>query len=67
MAPVVATTRILVVDDDPAIRHLITRFLRFNNYEVEAAETAAIAREKFHLFVPNLVVLDINLPDDSGF
>ncbi|MBE9175717.1 response regulator transcription factor [Synechocystis salina LEGE 06155] len=59
--------RILVVDDDPVILHLLTRFLNCNGYQVETADTAAIARERFAQFHPDLVVLDVNLPDDSGF
>lgn len=63
----VMTPKILVVDDDPAIRHLVARFLRFNDYQVDTAETAAIAREKFLQLTPDLVILDVNLPDGSGF
>jgi len=59
--------KILVVDDDPAIRHLVSRFLSFNQYKVEVAEDAKTARVLFERFQPDLVILDVNLPDDSGF
>ena len=59
--------KILVVDDDPAIRHLVSRFLSFNQYQVEVAEDAKTARVLFERFQPDLVILDVNLPDDSGF
>lgn len=59
--------KILVVDDDNAIRLLIDRFLSYNNFEVHTAETAAIARQAFVRYQPDLVILDVNLPDDSGF
>lgn len=59
--------KILVVDDDPAIRNLVARFLSFNHYQVETAENAAIGRKLFEKFQPDLVILDVNLPDDSGF
>ncbi len=59
--------KILVVDDDPAIRNLISRFLIFNHYQVETAENAATGRKLFQNFQPDLVILDVNLPDDSGF
>ena len=59
--------KILVVDDDPAIRNLVFRFLSFNDYQVETAEDAKTARHLFQEFNPDLVILDVNLPDDSGF
>jgi DNA-binding response OmpR family regulator len=59
--------KILVVDDDPAIRNLVFRFLSFNDYQVETAEDAKTARHLFKEFNPDLVILDVNLPDDSGF
>jgi len=67
MTPSVTTHRILVVDDDAAIRQLVARFLSYSHYHIETAETAAIARQKFRDFLPDLVILDVNLPDDSGF
>ncbi len=57
----------MVVDDDPAIRHLIARFFSYNNYQIEAAADARTARQIFHKFNPDLVILDVNLPDESGF
>jgi DNA-binding response OmpR family regulator len=57
--------KILVVDDDPAIRHLVSRFLSFNQYKVEVAEDAKTARVLFERFQPDLVILDVNLPDDK--
>jgi len=41
--------------------------LTFNDYQVEAAEDAKTARQLFQDFNPDLVILDVNLPDDSGF
>lgn len=67
MTSSVITQKILVVDDDAAIRQLISRFLGYSHYHIESAETAAIARQKYEEFNPDLVILDVNLPDDSGF
>ncbi len=46
--------------------HLIDRFLTYNNYLTEVASNCTIARQKLKSFQPNLVILDINLPDDTG-
>ncbi|MGB3401280.1 MAG: response regulator transcription factor [Microcoleaceae cyanobacterium] len=62
-----ASAKILVVDDDPAIRNLITRYLSQQDYEVEAATDGHLALEIFDKFHPDLVVLDVNLPDTTGF
>ena len=61
------SAKILVVDDDPAIRNLIVRFLRQKKYEVESAENGQSALKKFEQFNPDLVILDVNLPDALGY
>ncbi len=58
--------KILIVDDDAALQHLLNRFLGYNNYLTETASDCRIAREKFQEFQPDLVILDVNLPDDTG-
>lgn len=62
-----ALAKILVVDDDPAIRNLIQRFLSKQNYEVESAEDGKTALAMFEQFNPDLVILDVNLPDAIGY
>ncbi len=62
-----ASAKILVVDDDPAIRNLIFRFLNQKKYQVEAAETGESALKMFEQFNPDLVILDVNLPDALGY
>ncbi|MGD1716513.1 response regulator transcription factor [Dapis sp. BLCC M172] len=59
--------KILVVDDDPAIRNLVHRYLSQQNYQVESAEDGATALVLFKEFQPDLVVLDMDLPDTNGF
>jgi DNA-binding response OmpR family regulator len=59
--------KILVVDDDPAIRTLIHRFLSKNEYEVQSAEDGKAAMSAFDQFNPDLVILDVNLPDATGY
>ncbi|OZH52409.1 transcriptional regulator [Hydrocoleum sp. CS-953] len=62
-----ASAKILAVDDDPAIRTLIHRYLSQQNYQVESAGDGKTALELFNKFAPDLVVLDVNLPDTTGF
>ena len=59
--------KVLIVDDDPGLHYLIERFLTFNNYLTQIASDCKTARQKFDTFNPDLVILDINLPDDTGF
>jgi len=58
--------RVLVVDDDEAVRSLLTRYLSLDGYDVEesadgASALAAIANE-----MPDLVLLDLSLPKQDG-
>jgi len=62
-----ATAKILVVDDDPAVRNLVFRFLSKQDYEVESAEDGKTALAIFEQLNPDLVVLDVNLPDANGY
>jgi len=59
--------KILVVDDDPAIRNLIHRFLSQQGYQVESGEDGQTGLELFEQLNPDLVVLDVNLPDTTGY
>jgi DNA-binding response OmpR family regulator len=62
-----STKKILVVEDDPAIRNLICRFLGAKqSYQLQAAEDGKSAMALFKQFDPDLVILDINLPDVNG-
>ncbi|MBD2141148.1 response regulator transcription factor [Anabaena sp. FACHB-1250] len=62
-----AAAKVLVVDDDSAVRNLIQRFLLQQNYQVESAEDGKMALAVFEQFNPDLVILDVNLPDVVGF
>lgn len=59
--------KILVVDDDPAICNLVQRYLRAKNYQVEVAGDGKAALASFEQFNPDLVILDLNLPDTNGY
>lgn len=58
--------RILVVDDDPRIRDILKRQLTYEGYQVELAGDARQAFERLSQAPPDLVVLDIMLPDIDG-
>ncbi|MEN9519754.1 MAG: hypothetical protein RLZZ381_2342 [Cyanobacteriota bacterium] len=58
--------KILIIDDDLTLHHLIGRFLDYNGYITEVASDCATARKKISKFQPNLIISDINLPDDTG-
>lgn len=62
-----ALAKILVVDDDPAVRNLIHRFLSKQNYQMESAADGKTAIAVFEQFNPDLVILDVNLPDANGY
>jgi two-component system, OmpR family, response regulator len=64
---VMAPAKILVVDDDPAVRHLIQRFLTEQHYQLAVAEDGKTALAQFAQFQPDLVILDVNLPDANGY
>ncbi len=57
---------ILVVEDDPRLRALLQRYLGESGFRVTAAEHAAEAREKLRFLQPDLMVLDVTMPGESG-
>lgn len=58
---------ILIVEDDYAIRDMLTIYLRQANYEVVAVADGAAALPAFEQHRPALVVLDLMLPDMDGW
>jgi two-component system, NtrC family, nitrogen regulation response regulator NtrX len=58
--------RILVVDDEADIRGLVSEILAEEGYEVEVAADAAAARRACAQHEPDLVLLDIWMPDTDG-
>ncbi|PSF39524.1 DNA-binding response regulator [Aphanothece hegewaldii CCALA 016] len=63
----VACAKILIVEDDSAIRNLIMRFLGQKSYQVQGAADGKSALAIFEQFSPDLVILDVNLPDTLGY
>jgi two-component system OmpR family response regulator len=60
------SARILVVDDEPNIADLLSAALTLEGYEVGVAATGAEAIDQVRSFRPNLVMLDVMLPDFDG-
>ena len=58
--------KILVVDDDPQIRRVMKATLVGHNYEVIEARTGEDALEKAPQEMPNLILLDMNMPGMGG-
>ena len=59
-------TRVLVVDDEPQILRALRINLRVRHYEVHTAATGAQALEEAAAHPPDLVILDLGLPDMAG-
>jgi two-component system KDP operon response regulator KdpE len=58
--------RILVVDDEPELRRALARSLSGHEYAVREAPDGAAALREFAAFKPDVVLLDLVLPDRSG-
>lgn len=61
-----STVRILVVDDEPPIRKLLRVGLGSQAYAVDEAGTARAANERIRADRPDLILLDLGLPDMAG-
>ncbi|HEY8618719.1 MAG TPA: response regulator transcription factor [Dermatophilaceae bacterium] len=59
--------KLLVVEDEPNIRELLATSLRFAGFEVHVAADGATALKQASTHHPDLVVLDVMLPDMDGF
>jgi two-component system KDP operon response regulator KdpE len=58
--------RVLVVDDEPGIVRALRTNLAGHGSQVETAETGAAALESFRQQKPELIILDLGLPDMDG-
>jgi two-component system KDP operon response regulator KdpE len=66
MSLAAAPSRVLVVDDEPAIRRFLRTSLRAEGYDVVEAETGEAALAEIRRRVPDVVVLDLGLPGLDG-
>jgi two-component system OmpR family response regulator len=58
---------VLVVDDDPNITDLVATTLRYEGFEVNTVDSGRDAITMVESFAPDLIVLDVMLPDLEGF
>src|SRR5690606_25211471 len=59
--------RILIVDDEPSIRELLTTSLRFAGFGVRSVANGAQTISAVLVEEPDLIILDVMLPDMNGF
>ncbi len=59
--------RILVVEDDPTVSEVVTRYLEREGFVVEVAYDGAVALERALADPPELIVLDLMIPSLDGF
>lgn len=58
--------RVLLVDDEPALTNLLKMALHYEGWDIEVARDGGEALAKYEQFEPDLLVLDIMLPDIDG-
>jgi two-component system, cell cycle response regulator len=58
--------RVLIIDDDPASLDIIAEALKWEGYEVEKALSGLRGIELLNSFGPDLVILDMNMPEVNG-
>ena len=58
---------IFIVEDDPSIQEIEMMALKNSNYMVQAFDRAAPFYDKLEEIIPDLVLLDIMLPDEDGY
>jgi DNA-binding response OmpR family regulator len=61
-----AAKKILVVDDEPEVRQVMEQFLIERGYEVRTAENGRRGLEALGAFAPDVVLLDMHMPEMDG-
>jgi DNA-binding response OmpR family regulator len=61
-----AQPRVLVVDDEPMVREVLSRYLQREGFEVDVAADGEVALARFEACRPDLVLLDLMLPRIDG-
>ena len=58
--------KVLVVEDEDKIMNLVSALLETNDYQVITAKTYASAKALYTSYIPDVVILDLGLPDKDG-
>jgi DNA-binding response OmpR family regulator len=58
--------RLLLIDDDTRLTGMVGDYLRHAGYEVDAAASLAVGRERLRSGQPDALLLDLMLPDGDG-
>ena len=59
--------RVLIIDDSPQIHRLVEAWLKGDGVEIAAASTSAMGHSMAVTWRPDLILLDVDMPDMSGF
>jgi two-component system phosphate regulon response regulator OmpR len=59
--------RILIVEDDVSVREMLAEYLGSHGYEIAQADGGTVMREAVEKSLPDVVLLDVNLPGEDGF
>jgi two-component system phosphate regulon response regulator OmpR len=59
--------RILIVEDDPSVREMLAEYLGTHGYDVVKTDRGTAMREAVEGSLPDVVLLDVNLPGEDGF
>ena len=57
---------ILICDDEPVLREMVRDYLSGRGYKIEEAENPVAMRAKLETALPDLIILDINMPGEDG-
>jgi two-component system phosphate regulon response regulator OmpR len=60
------TARVMIVDDDPEVREMLGEYLTSHGFEVAQADSGQAMRAALAHAVPDVVLLDLNLPGEDG-
>jgi len=59
--------KVLFVEDDPSLSHLVSNTLSSSGYTVYAIEDGNLVKDAYHTFQPDICILDIMLPTKDGY
>ncbi|MFW9971432.1 MAG: PleD family two-component system response regulator [Candidatus Odinarchaeota archaeon] len=58
---------ILIIDDSLFIKKLLTEIIELKGYTCKTVNKISLAMQELETYLPKLILLDVNLPDSSGY